>query len=166
MCFAESRHSKAKSTIWIQRCEPQKKGSKISRAGKIKGSKISLLSDERGRPQALAIEGAGRNDRYAFGSIVKHVPKGCYLVCDKGYDCKRLRRKLRHHGIKPVIPKRQFENGPRRRTPLPQIYRSRWICERTFAWMDKFKRLRIRDERLVTLHKAFWHLACAILYLF
>ena len=131
----------------------------------MKGSKISLIVNERGEPQALEIDGAGRNDRYAFGSIVRQIPKGSYLVCDKGYDCKKLRRKLRYQGIKPIIPKRQFENGPYRRTPKPKIYKSRWINERTIAWYDKFKTLTVRYERRSSLYKSFWYLASAMLLL-
>jgi transposase len=34
--------------------------------------------------------------------------------------------------------------------------------ERTFAWLARYRRLSIRHERLVALHEAFLHLACAL----
>ena len=38
----------------------------------------------------------------------------------------------------------------------------RWIVERTFAWLDFFRRLRIRWERLPELHEAFMRLGRAV----
>ena len=85
----------------MPRLSRPKKGERISRAGKIKGSKISLVVDESGLPEAINLDAAGRNDRYAFGKIVEQIPKDAYLAADKGYDCKKLRRYLRHKGLRP-----------------------------------------------------------------
>jgi transposase len=35
--------------------------------------------------------------------------------------------------------------------------------ERTFAWLTRFRRLTVRYERRVALHRAFLHLACALI---
>lgn len=109
------------------------------------------------------MDAAGRNDRYAFGSIVNEIPQKAYLAADKGYDCKKLRRRLRHKGLKPLIPKRRFKNGPKRRIPKPHLYRSRWTIERCFAWLGKFRKLDIRYERKALHWKAFWQLGCSLL---
>ena len=38
----------------------------------------------------------------------------------------------------------------------------RWVVERTFAWLNQFRRLRIRDEKRADIHKALLSLACAL----
>ncbi|XVJ51526.1 MAG: transposase [Vampirovibrio sp.] len=32
------------------------------------------------------------------------------------------------------------------RTPKPEIYKGRWTIERTFAWLEGFRKLVLRDE--------------------
>ena len=123
------------------------------------------MVDENGLPEALHLDAAGRNDRYAFGNIVDQIPKGAYLAADKGYDCKRLRRRLRHSGLRPLIPRRQFGNSTARRTPKPHLYKSRWTIERCFAWLGKFRKLEIRYEYHWKNWEAFWYLGCTMLCL-
>ncbi|XVJ52352.1 MAG: transposase [Vampirovibrio sp.] len=54
------------------------------------------MANEAGFPEAIHIEKGNRHDRYAFGHIIAEIPANSYIVADKGYDCKRLRRQLRH----------------------------------------------------------------------
>ncbi|XVJ51424.1 MAG: transposase [Vampirovibrio sp.] len=51
------------------------------------------------------------------------------------------------------------------RTPKPKIYKGRWTIERTFAWLEGFRKLVLRDERKREHWQAFWELGCSILYL-
>jgi len=37
--------------------------------------------------------------------------------------------------------------------------------ERTLAWLARFRRLRVRDERLAEMHLAFLQLGCALICL-
>ena len=41
----------------------------------------------------------------------------------------------------------------------------RWVVERTFAWLNQFRRLRVRDEKRADIHQAFLSLACALICL-
>jgi Transposase DDE domain len=41
--------------------------------------------------------------------------------------------------------------------------RWRWVVERTFAWLNQFRRLRVRYEKRADIHEAFLSLACALL---
>lgn len=41
--------------------------------------------------------------------------------------------------------------------------RWRWGVERTFAWLHRYRRLRIRYERRAELHQAFLSLACSLI---
>src|SRR5712691_7323244 len=43
------------------------------------------------------------------------------------------------------------------------VGRRRWVVERTFAWLNQFRRLRMRYEKRVDIHEAFLALACALL---
>ena len=43
--------------------------------------------------------------------------------------------------------------------------RHRWIVERTGAWFNRFRRLRVRDERHADIHAAFVSLATALILL-
>lgn len=43
--------------------------------------------------------------------------------------------------------------------------KTRWLVERTFAWLHQFKRLRIRLEIRADLHQGLLQLACAIIRL-
>jgi transposase len=41
----------------------------------------------------------------------------------------------------------------------------RWRCvvERTFAWLNQFRRLRVRYEKRADIHEAFLSLGCALI---
>ncbi len=41
--------------------------------------------------------------------------------------------------------------------------RHRWVVERTFAWINQFRRLRVRYERYACLYQALLVIACAII---
>jgi transposase len=44
-------------------------------------------------------------------------------------------------------------------------YRKRWKVERTFAWLQNFRRLLVRQDRFISVHQGFFHLACALICL-
>ncbi len=78
------------------------------------------------------------------------------LHADKGYDYPRCRRALRRRHIKIRIARKGIESSQR-------LGRHRWAVERTFAWLHRYRRLRIRDERSADLHQAFLTLGCALI---
>src|SRR5215468_9119407 len=41
--------------------------------------------------------------------------------------------------------------------------RWRWVVERTFAWLNQFRRLRLRYEKRPDMHLAFLTLACILI---
>ena len=121
------------------------------------------LADETGEIQQFDIGRGGQHDTKACNTIVPLIPSGATLTADKGFDDKKLRRKLRYRGVKPLIPKRQRKKGPRRRTPKPHIYKSRWIIEQGFSRYDQFRRLTVRYERDHWRYKAWWYIASAMI---
>ena len=77
------------------------------------------------------------------------------LHADKGYDYRRRRDACVARGIKHRIARKGIE-------PKHRLGQHRWKVERSFAWLARSRRLTIRYERLVAMHRAFLHLACAL----
>lgn len=77
--------------------------------------------------------------------------KGAYFNADMAFDTKDARKTCFNHGLIPNIPEnprnRKKPKRGRKRLFNPDVYRRRFCAERTFAWIDKFKRLLIRFER-------------------
>lgn len=80
------------------------------------------------------------------------------LFADRGYDYDKYRRLLWKRGIKPLIARRGVAHGS-------GLGKTRWVVERTFAWLHQFKRLRIRYERRADLHCGLLTLAACIICL-
>jgi IS5 family transposase len=78
------------------------------------------------------------------------------LHADKGYAYRRCRLALRQRGIQARIARRGVDSSQR-------LGRHRWVVERTFAWLNRFRRLRVRYERRDDLHLAFTVLGCALI---
>jgi transposase len=78
------------------------------------------------------------------------------LHADKGYDYARCRDACRARGIRHRIARKGIE-------PKHRLGQHRWKVERTFAWLARYRRLTIRYERLIAMHEAFLHLACALI---
>lgn len=52
----------------------------------------------------------------------------------------------------------------KRRTPHGSgLGRTRWVVERTLAWLHQFRKLRSRDEKHPSTHEALLTLACAVI---
>ncbi|MGX1027486.1 transposase [Streptomyces ambofaciens] len=80
------------------------------------------------------------------------------LFADRGYDYDKYRRLLRARGITPKIARKGTVHGS-------GLGKTRWVVERTFAWLHQFKRLRIRYEIRADLHLGLLQLACSIICL-
>jgi transposase len=75
---------------------------------------------------------------------------------DRAYDSEPHRRQLRAKGIAPV--------PAHRRTPHGSGWGVfRWVVERTMAWLQQCRRLRIRYARRDDIHEACLHLGCALI---
>jgi len=86
------------------------------------------------------------------------------VIADRGYDSNPLRLRLKERGILFIAPYR----GNRTRNLLNdgrtlRRYRKRWRVERTFAWLGNFRRLVVRYDLKLSVYRAFFHLACALI---
>jgi len=80
------------------------------------------------------------------------------LHADKACDNRPCRAECRARSAVPRIARRGVETSER-------LGRHRWVVERTLAWLNRFRRLAIRDKRRADIHEAFVVLACALICL-
>ena len=85
---------------------------------------------------------------------------GAVFNMDMGFDTKSARKVCFNRQVKPNMPENRRNRvhskpGPKRFFDAVR-YANRFCIERTFAWVDKFKRLLIRFERKDVYFKG-WH---------
>lgn len=80
------------------------------------------------------------------------------VQADRAYDSEPHRQRLRQRGIRPLLAKRNTEHGS-------GLGKTRWVVERTIAWLHQNRRLRVRYERRADIHEAFLHLGCSLICL-
>jgi transposase len=88
------------------------------------------------------------------------------IIADKGYDSDPLRKRLAERGIELICPYRsnnkekKYQDGRKLRR-----YKRRWTIERTFAWLQNFRRLVVRWDRKLAVYQGFFHIACILITL-
>jgi len=75
---------------------------------------------------------------------------------DKGYSSRANREGLRRRGIGSRIARKGVESSTR-------LGRHRWVVERSFAWLHRFRRLLVRYERDAEVHQALLTLAAILI---
>jgi transposase len=128
--------------------------------------------DARGLPLATLLTAANPNDSVFFEAVLERIPRlrlphhqrghprcrPAKLHADKGYDKRHCRRWCVQHHIACRIARIGVESSTR-------LGRHRWVVERTEAWYNQFRRLRVRDDRRADIHAAFIALATALILL-
>jgi len=137
-----------------------------------------LVTEGAGLPVGLHLESAQKAEVHlapaTLDTVKVRTPTGRirtrpkHLTADKGYDSRRFRHYLRRRGIAHTIPP-IARTGRFRQKRLsrwdPARYAERWIIERTTAWLQNFRRVVVRHERLLSTYRAFVLLACIIITL-
>lgn len=94
---------------------------------------------------------------------------GAYFNADSAFDTKDTRKTCFNHGLIPNIPENTRNRKKPKRGPKrffnPDIDKRRFVAERSFAWLDKFKRLLIRFERRACYFLAAHHIAFTMINL-
>jgi transposase len=112
------------------------------------------------------------NDSYELEQKLKNLiadmkrntldDKGAFFNADSSFDTRAARKLLWNHGLIPNIAEnkrnRKAVKRGRKRHFNREVYTHRFVSERTFAWVDKFKTLLIRFERKAAYCLGFHHL--------
>ena len=130
-----------------------------------KGTKRSILTDVKGIPLSVVVDGANRHDKMlvkgTLDSIVIERPSHRVIqnICmDKGYDYPDIRELVKNYGYTAHIRSREEENVKKE---IPGYMARRWVVERTHSWLNRFRRLLIRWEKNIENYIAMLHFACA-----
>jgi transposase len=131
------------------------------------GSKHHIITDAQGIPLNVILTPANDHDVTQLIPLVDGIPpiagkpgrpkrKPDRLQADRAYDSNPHRAALRQRRIIPVIARRRTQHGS-------GLGVTRWVVERTHAWLHQFRRLRIRFERRSDIHEAFLKLGCCLI---
>jgi transposase len=132
-----------------------------------KGSKRHAVADPHSIPLAATTTAASVPDVTALPEAVDAVPvvrgrrgrrkrRPKKLYADRAYDSEPHRRRMRRRGIDPVFARRRTPHGS-------GLGRHRWPVERLFAWLHRYRRLRLRTDRSDGMHDAFLKLATCLI---
>ncbi len=136
------------------------------------GVERSMLTEGRGVPIGVAVDGANRHAmklvRATIASVVvarpeptEERPQGVGL--DKGDDDDEVRTTLRACGFTAHMRSRSAEAKEIAREAGKRA--RRWMVERSHRWLDRFRRLLIRWEKQPKQYLAFLHVACGVIAL-
>src|SRR5271167_2709174 len=88
------------------------------------------------------------------------------IIADRAYDSNPLRDRLQKRGIELLVPhRRNRQRWWRQDGRKLRRYRKRWKVERTFAWLQNFRRLLVRQDRILTVYRGLFHFACLLITL-
>lgn len=131
------------------------------------GSKHHVITDAQGVPLAVRLTGANVHDVTQLQPLVEAIPpipgprgrprhRPTSVQGDRAYDSEPERQWLRTHRIHPLLARRNTAHGS-------GLGKTRWVVERTIAWLHHFRRLRIRWERSDEIHSAFLFIGCILI---
>jgi transposase len=125
------------------------------------------VADRAGLPIAISVESASPHEV----RLVESTLKGRFtkerpgkLIGDRANDSDPLDARLRKQGIELIAPHKANRKKPRTQDGRPlRRYRNRWKIERLFAWLQNFRRIQTRHERILENYLAFVLLGCMII---
>jgi transposase len=130
-------------------------------------TKRELVVDRNGTPLAFTLDrGPVHELKLAVGLLEQISIPGCKgrpkkrlgkLLGDRLYASRSFRETLLHWGTVPCIPRKALW-GTKKGLPRhsgPRGYRNRYVVERTFAWLNKFRRIAVRYDHSIDAYSAF-----------
>lgn len=155
-------------------------GEKVEYQGRKKRSTTNaiFLSDRNGLPLAMSEPQSGNHaDLFGIEERIDEIMQqlkdagintdGLFSNLDAGFDGAALRKALDRHGVTSnVCPNRR--NGSVSSEEYlfdDEMYKERWIVERTNAWMDAFKAVLVRFDTTISSWKGWNYLAFIVIFL-
>ncbi|MBF0860291.1 IS5 family transposase [Gluconobacter sp. LMG 31484] len=131
------------------------------------GTKRHIVTDRQGIPLTVLLSGANVHDSRMLEPLLDALPpiqgkngrprrRPGKLHADKGYDYRRCRMACSRRGIRHRIARKGIESSS-------HLGKHRWVVERTFVWISRFRRLTVRYERRADIHLAFITIACSLI---
>jgi hypothetical protein len=131
------------------------------------GSKRHLVVDRQGVTLAIRHTAANVHESQRLEAMINAIPailrprgrprqRPHKLHADKGYAYPRCRQALPQRHIIARMARQGIDSGER-------LGRDRWVVERALAWLNRSRRLKVRDERREGIHRAFLTLGCALI---
>jgi putative transposase len=126
------------------------------------------LTEGRGIPIALVVAPANRNDMKLLAATLEAVvverPQPTpetpqHLCADKGYDYDVCRQEAEEHDYRPHIRSRGEEQRDRR--AHPDAHPRRWVVEVCHSWLNRFRKILVRFEKLEATYLALLQFASA-----
>ena len=129
-----------------------------------------MLTEAKGIPIGLAVDGANRHDVKLFEPTINNIvvdrpkptkkkPQGMCL--DAGYVGDEVQELGEHFGFTMHVRPRGEEAQQLKKNILKRA--RRWVVERTHSWMNRFRGILIRWEKKFENYLAMLHLACGII---
>jgi transposase len=126
--------------------------------------------DGHGIPLSIVVTGANRHDVSQLGAVLGQriaspAPVGVEenLCADAGYVGKAPEKTMREAGYTPHVRPRGEE---RKMKKLDAGFRPRrWVVEVCHSWLNRFRKLLVRYEKLHSTYMALLHLAASIIAL-
>ena len=142
----------------------KKGGESVAYQGRKKAKTTNILPIIEGNGFFIATTGlvaGNHNDAYNLKPHLQTAFKllkdlgldiqGAFFNADKAFDTKAARKTCFNYGLVPNIDEnrrnRKKPKRGRKRLFNAEVYKRRFICERSFAWVDKFRALLIRFDR-------------------
>lgn len=172
---ALSRLGRGLSRCHVHDCE--KGGAGVGKTRRGKGTKCMVVVDGGGIPLGIQLAPAQIAECRLAESTVGQVkvprrgrgwPRSHLrrVIADRGYDSDPLRQRFKKRRTELIVPyrshvrKRHFEDKRKLRR-----YKRRWKIERTNAWLQNFRRIQVRYDRILNVFQAFCHCACLLIAL-
>ena len=111
---------------------------------KHKGNKVSVAVNEKGKPIGYSIGKASTHDITLLEETVSNIPTKI-IVGDKAYISKALEKKFKNKEIKLVTPIKKNQKK-KLTTYEKKLLKERFVVERTFGNLKKFRRINNRYE--------------------
>ena len=142
----------------------KKGGESVAYQGRKKAKTTNILPITDGHGFIIASTGliaGNHNDAFNLKEHLQSVFKwlkhlgvrfsGAFFNADKAFDTRAARKVCFNYGVVPNMPEnkrnRKKVKCGRKRLFNPEVYKRRFTCERSFAWVDKFRALLIRFDR-------------------
>jgi putative transposase len=119
--------------------EAESRGSDTNK--RVKGRKRHLMVDTEGLPVAVVVTDASANDkrgaRLLLAAVKDVLPRLKKLWADGAYESGPLSEEAQDQGIDLEVVKRSEDD----KAPGFVVVPRRWVVERTFAWLGRYRRL-------------------------